>query len=99
MKSWHLPVFTTQKPDGKSYEQWEFEHGQVCGFIRQWVDDNVLNHTNEEVHARTLWQKLESLYASKSGNSKLFLIKQLMSLKYNENKALSNHLSDFHGII
>nr|QIA97933.1 hypothetical protein AP_R.00g000310-v1.0.a3 [Amaranthus palmeri] len=98
VKSWHLPVFTTQKPDGKSEEQWEFEHEQVCGFIRQWVDDNVLNHINEEVNARTLWKKLESLYASKSGNNKLFLIKQLMNLKYNENKALSDHLSDFHGI-
>jgi LTR polyprotein gag-polypeptide-like protein len=98
VKSWHLPVFTTQKPDCKSEEQWEFEHEQICGFIRQWVDDNVLNHINEEVNARTLWQNLESLYASKSGNNKLFLIKQLMNLKYNENKALSDHLSDFHGI-
>ncbi|CAO2836246.1 unnamed protein product [Amaranthus hypochondriacus] len=98
VKSWHLPVFTTQKSDGKSEEQWEFDHEKVCGFIRQWVDDNVLNHINEEVNARTLWQKLESLCASKSGNNKLFLIKQLMNLKYNENKALSDHLSDFHGI-
>ncbi|CAO2816166.1 unnamed protein product [Amaranthus hypochondriacus] len=98
VKNWHLPVFTTLKPDDKSKEEWEFEHEQVCGFIRQWVDDNVLNHINEEVNTRTLWQKLESLYASKSENNKLFLIKQLMNLKYNENKALSDHLIDFHGI-
>ncbi|CAO2837675.1 unnamed protein product [Amaranthus hypochondriacus] len=98
VKSWHLLVFTTQKPNDKSEEQWEFKREQVCGFIRQWVDDNVLNHINEEDNGRTLRQKLESLYASKSGNNKLFLIKQLMNLKYNESKALSDHLSDIHGI-
>lgn len=99
VKSWHLPVFSTEKPEGKTDEQWQFEHEQVCGFIRQWVDDNVLNHINDEVHARSLWQKLDSLYASKSGNNKLYLIKQLMGLKYKESKALSDHLNDFHGII
>lgn len=47
---------------------------------------------------KSLWTKLESLYASKSGNNKLFLIKQLLGLKYTESKAMSDHLNDFHGI-
>ena len=37
VKKLHLPVFTTQKPDSMSEEEWDFEHQQVCGFIRQYV--------------------------------------------------------------
>ena len=50
-------------------------HRQVCGYIRQWVDDNVLNHITGETHACTLWTTLEKLYARKTGNNKMFLIK------------------------
>ena len=57
---------------------------QVCGFIRQWVDDDVLNHISREIHAQTLWGHLESLYARKTGNNKMFLIKQILSLKYHD---------------
>lgn len=99
VKSWHLPVFSEEKPEGKTDDQWLFEHEQVCGFIRRWVDDNILNHINDDVHARSLWQKLEFLYANKSGNNKLYLIKQLMGLKYISSKSFSDHLNDFHGII
>nr|KYP52740.1 Retrovirus-related Pol polyprotein from transposon TNT 1-94 [Cajanus cajan] len=34
VKKMHLPIFTTQKPDFMSDEDWDFEHQQVCGFIR-----------------------------------------------------------------
>lgn len=74
VKNLHLPVFATKKPDSKSDEEWEFEHQQVCGFIRQCVEDNVYNHIANETHARALWKKIESLYASKSGNNKLYLL-------------------------
>ena len=66
----------------------------VCGYIRQWVDDNVLNHIANDTHAKTLWDKLETLYASKSGNNKLFLLKQAM-LRYKEGTSISDHLSGF----
>lgn len=74
-------------------------HRQVCGYIRQWVDDNVLNHISGETHARTLWNKLEQLYARKTGNNKLFLIKQMMRLKYNDGSSITDHLNAFQGII
>lgn len=99
VKSWHLPVFAKEKPESKTDEVWEFEHEQVCGYMRQWVDDNVLNHICDETNARTLWDKLESLYAKKTGNNKLFLIKKLMSLKYKEGCTVTDHLSEFQGII
>lgn len=59
VKNFHQPVFGTEKPNDKSDDDWTLLHRQVCGYIRQWVDDNVLNHIIRETHARTLWIKLE----------------------------------------
>ena len=44
-------VFATQKPDSMSEEEWDFEHQQVCGFIWQYVEENVYNHIANETHA------------------------------------------------
>ncbi|GJR03812.1 putative RNA-directed DNA polymerase [Tanacetum coccineum] len=98
VKDYYLPVFTTKKPENKTDAEWTILHRQVCGYIRQWVDDNV-EHICEETHARTLWNKLEQLYARKTGNNKLFLIKQMMRLKYTDGSPITDHLNAFQGII
>ncbi|RDY10792.1 hypothetical protein CR513_04627, partial [Mucuna pruriens] len=41
----------------------------------------------------TLQEKIESLYALKYGNNKLFLLKSIVSLKLKEGASLSNHLN------
>ena len=82
VKKIHIPFFSAHKPENVTDKNWEFEHQQVCGFMRQWVEDNVRNHIVNETLTRTLWKKLETLYASKTGNNKLFLLKQLMTFKY-----------------
>ncbi|GLT31041.1 hypothetical protein SLA2020_058080 [Shorea laevis] len=69
-----------------------------CGYITQWVEDNVLNHIANETHVGTLWEKLETLYASKTGNNKLFQLKWLINLKYKEGSPISDHVSDFQDI-
>ena len=97
VKRLHLPVFTTQKPENKSDEDQAFEHEMVYGYICQWVNDNVLNHIANDTHAKTLWDKLETLYASKSRNNKLFLLKQAMNLRYKEGTSISDYLSEFQG--
>ena len=99
MKNLHIPVFATKKPDSKSDEEWEFEHQQVCGFIRQYVEDNVYNHIANETHARALWEKIESLYASKSGNNKLYLLNSLMNLRYKEGTSILDNLNEFQGLL
>ncbi|KAG6387429.1 hypothetical protein SASPL_152616 [Salvia splendens] len=50
MKALHLPVFATKKPESKSDEEWEFEHHQVCVFIRQFVEENVYHDVDQETH-------------------------------------------------
>ena len=99
VKRWHLPVFGDEKPTNMTDADWALEHKVVCGFIRQFVDDNVLNHISKESHARTLWNELESLYARKTGNNKMYLIKQFMSLKYKDGQSMSDHLNEFQGVI
>jgi len=82
-----------------SEEEWDFEHQQVCGFILQYVEDNVYNHIANKTHARTLWEKIESLYAFKFGNNKLYLLNYLMNLRYKENSSISYHLNEFQGLL
>lgn len=87
----------SQKLKNKSDEDCAFQHEMVCGFLRQWVDDNVLNHIANDSLGRTLWEKLETLYASKFKNNKLLLLKQAMNLRYKEGNSISNCLSEFQG--
>ena len=51
VKDYYLPVFASEKPKNKINIEWNLLHHQVCGYIRQWVDDNDLNHVSEEKHA------------------------------------------------
>ena len=67
--------------------------------MRQQVDDNVLNHVSEEKNAQSLQNKLEQLYARKTGNNKLFMIKKMISLKYQDGTLMTDHLNTFQGII
>ena len=46
-----------------------------------------------------MWEKLETLYASKTGNNKLFLLKQLMAFKYKEGSPILDHINDFQDIL
>ncbi|GKA78706.1 ubiquitin carboxyl-terminal hydrolase 13 [Tanacetum coccineum] len=95
----HQPVFCSEKPEQHNEEEWKLLHRQVCAYIRQCVNDTVLNHVSEEVNARTLWNKLEQLYARKTCNNKLRLIKQLKGLRYCDGTAMSDHLIVFQEIM
>ncbi|KAG6407327.1 hypothetical protein SASPL_130316 [Salvia splendens] len=67
VRSLHQLVFASEKPQTKNDEDWAFEHEQVCGYIRIWVDDNVRNLVENEKNAKTLWNTIEKLYASMTG--------------------------------
>ena len=53
--------FYAHKPENVTDENWEFEHQQVCGYIWKWVEYNVHSHIVNETHAKTLWEKFETL--------------------------------------
>jgi len=83
----------------KTDDEWSLLHRQVCGYICQWVDDNVLNHISGENNAKSLWDKLEQLYAKKTGNNKMFLIKKMLGLKLQEGTLCADHLNTLQGIM
>ena len=74
-KGYHHPMFVQGKPTDKTDEECTLLYRQVCWYIRQWVDDSVLNHVSGEKNACTLWIKLEKLYAQKTRNNKMYLMK------------------------
>ena len=58
----------------------------------------MYNHICNETHARSLWNKLEMLYSSKTGNNKLFYLTKLVQVKYKEGTSLPDHLNEMEGI-
>jgi hypothetical protein len=71
----------------------------MCGYIRQWVNDNILNHINGEKYAKSLCDKFVLLYAMKTGNNKIYLIKKMLDLKLQEGTSCEDHLIAFQGIM
>ncbi|RDX93850.1 hypothetical protein CR513_23834, partial [Mucuna pruriens] len=63
------------------------------------MSDEEWDFESQQIDAKTLWEKIESLYASKCGNNKLFLLNSIVSLKFKEGTSLSDHLNEFQGII
>jgi len=51
VKKFHPPIFGNKKPSNISDEGWNLLYRKVCGYIKMWVDDNVLNHIIEETNA------------------------------------------------
>ncbi|CAH1440852.1 unnamed protein product [Lactuca virosa] len=93
VKDYYMHVFHTDKPEDKTDAEWNILHRKSYGFIRKWVDDNVLNQISGETHALTLWNKLEPLYARKTGNNRLLLIKKMIGLKYHDGTPITDHLN------
>ena len=54
VKKLHLSLFATEKPEDKTDEEWKIEHQSVCGFIRQYVVDNVYNHITNKEYEKSL---------------------------------------------
>lgn len=63
----YLPIFTTHTLETVIDEG--FEHQKVCEYILKWVEEFFCKLTINETHARILWQKLETFYASKTGSN------------------------------
>ena len=75
VKEYYRTLFFEDKPEDIPEDKWKILHRQTCGFIRLWVGENVLNHISAEISARTLWLKLEQLFARKEGVNKMLLIR------------------------
>lgn len=64
----HLSVFTSNKPQSMTNEDWKFKYLHICGYIKQWIKDNIRNAIMNETNSRSLWNKFEIFYTLKIEN-------------------------------
>jgi hypothetical protein len=67
--------------------------------IRLCLSDSVLLNISREDTTKKMWDKLGSLYQSKSLVNKLFLEKKLYLLRMSERSSITEHLNVFNTII
>jgi hypothetical protein len=84
---------------GMSREEWEKLERRERSMIRLCLADSVLLNVSGEDSTKKLWDKLGSLYQSKSLVNKLFLRKKLYLLRMSEGSSVTEHLNVFNTII
>jgi hypothetical protein len=86
-------------PIGMSTEEGEKLERRVRSTIRLCFADSVLLNVSGEDSTKKLWDKLGSLYQSKSMVNKFFLVKKLYLLSMSEDSSMTEHLNAFNTII
>lgn len=76
-----------------------FEHKQVCAYIRSWVEENVRNHIANDTNFKVVREKFENMYASKTGNNKLFCLERIIELRYEEGNTIMDYVNEFQGVV
>ena len=84
------------KPTATSQEDWDKLERRVRSTIRLCLSDSVLLNVSSEDSGVNLWEKIGSLYQSKSLVNKLFLQKKLFHLKMDENDTVTGHLNVYN---
>ena len=69
------------KPTRASYEEWKRLDWKARSIIRLCILDLVLLNVSRKAMTKALWDKLGTLYQSKSLVNKLFLQKKLYNLR------------------
>ena len=82
-------------PDSLNDEQ-NFDMLEMAlGTIILNLSDNVLREVNDETTAYSVWNKLESLYMTKSLTDKIYLKERLFRFKMDSSKNLGLNLDEF----
>eukprot|EP00253_Pinus_taeda_P005141 PITA_05141 len=84
------------KPTGVTDEEWKKLDRKAKSTIRLCVSDSVLLNVSGEATAKALWDKLGTLYQSKSLVNKLFLRKKLYNLRMKDGDSATEHLNAFN---
>lgn len=89
----------SKKPTVMTNEEWEDLDARALSTIRLCLADDVLFNIIGENITAGLWCKLESLYMTKSLTSRIYLKRQLYSLRMKEGTTIADHLNTFHTLI
>ena len=87
------------KPTGMSDEDWKKLDRKAKSTIWLCVSDSVLLNVSGEATTKTLWDKLGTLYQSKSLVNKLFLRKKLYNLRMKDGNSMTEHLNAFNTVV
>jgi len=80
-------------------EDWVKLYRKEKSTIRLCVSDSILLNVSEEGSAKALWDKLGTLYQSKSLVNKLLLWKKLYNLRMKDGDLLIEHLNAFNIVV
>jgi hypothetical protein len=89
----------TKKPTTMTNEEWEDLDAKALSTIRLCLADDVLFNIVGEDTTSGLWSKMESLYMTKSLTSRIYLKRQLYSLRMKEGTTIVDHLNTFNTLI
>eukprot|EP00253_Pinus_taeda_P003732 PITA_03732 len=87
------------KPMGVSEEEWKKLDRKAKSTIRLCASDTVLLNVSGEAMTKALWDKLGTLYQSKSLVNKMFLRKKLYNLRMKDGDLVTEHLNAFNTVI
>ena len=94
-----IAVDLSPKPTGVSNEEWKKSDQKAKSTIRLCVSDSVLLNVSGEATVKALWDKLGTLYQSKSLVNKLFLRKKLYNLRMKYGDLVTEHLNAFNTVV
>ena len=87
------------KPTGMSDEDWKKLDQKEKSTIQLYVLDSVLLNVSREAMTKDFWDKLGTLYQSKSLVNKLFLWKKLYNLRMKDGDSATEHLNAFNTVV
>ena len=80
-------------------DEWNYIDFRTKGRIMLCLSDEALYYMMNEETTAGLWYRLKSLYMMKSLSNKLFIKKQLYSLRMKEGSPILQHLNAFNRIL
>ena len=89
----------SKKPTAMMEWEWEDLDAKALSTIHLCLADEVLFNIVGEDTISGLWSKLESLYMTKSLTSRIYLKRQLYSLRMKEDTKVVDHLNTFNTLI
>ena len=88
-----------KKPSTMDEDDWKEIDGKAKATIILCLSDEVLYNVLNEDTAAGMWNRLESLYMTKSLSNKLYVKKQLYCLRMAEGTPILQHLNVFNKIL
>src|SRR3954471_7041829 len=88
-----------KKPSTMDEDDWKEIDGKAKATIILCLSDEVLYNVLNDDTAAGMWNRLKSLYMTKSLSNKLYVKKQLYCLRMAEGTPILQHLNDFNKIV